>query len=185
MSIPIKKREVHEGYSTKQKKGVIKVFNKFFEKEKFDIIIELGTSPGGFAVYLSKKALKTDTSFYTFDVRGITPKIKYTLEQNGGVFFKENINKNNRLADFIKSKSRVLILNDGDKFNSFLEYAPMLKYGDYMFIHDYYADEGIIFDGLATYNDLEIGLKKFGLEISRYTEIFKDYLWMCLNKRGV
>lgn len=183
MTIAIKNREVYEGYYTKQKKGATKAFNKFFEEEKFDIIIELGTNPGGFAVYLSEKALGMGTSFYTFDIRPVNAEVICGLEQNGGVFFKEDVNQNNRLADFIKSKSRVLVLNDGDKYNSFLEYAPMLKHGDYMFIHDYYVDERKIFDGLASYADLESGLEDFDLEVSRYTEMFKNYLWLCLNKR--
>jgi cephalosporin hydroxylase len=183
MSIDIKKREIYEGYGTKQKKGVIEVFDKFFEVEKFDIIIELGTRPGGFAIYLAKKAQEMGSFFYTFDIKGISPKSRYALEQNGGVFFKGDVNQNAKLADFIKSKSRVLILNDGVKFDSFLEYAPMLKYGDYMFIHDYYEGKREIFDGVASYDDLELGLKKFNLEISKCTKIFKDYLWICLNKR--
>jgi hypothetical protein len=51
-----------------------------------------------------------------------------------------------------------------------------------MFIHDYYANEKRIFDGIAFYEDFEKGVQQFNLKISDYTETFKDYLWMCIRK---
>ena len=51
-----------------------------------------------------------------------------------------------------------------------------------MFIHDYYYKEPSIFDGVATWNDFENGIKKFNLIISDYTKSFEKSLWMCIEK---
>lgn len=121
--------------------------------------------------------------FYTFDIRRIiSSNILENIKQLDGKFFKEDSNKTDRIKNFIEKRGRILILNDGDKFASFNIYGPLLKLGDFMFIHDYYHQKPSIFDGKATWSDFKDGIKKFELNISNYTKMFKKCLWMCIEK---
>jgi len=137
------------------------MFFKFFIKEQFNTVIELGTGNGGFTLYIAEKCNEMKADFYTFDIRQIINAASLKkLKQFGGTFFKEDTNKTDRVKNFIKDSGRILILNDGDKITSFNIYGPLLKPGDYMFIHDYYYKEPSIFDGVATWDDFENGIKK-------------------------
>lgn len=183
MAIKLDKRMIYKNIRTKQMVGVTSVFDKFFIKEQFDTVIELGTGNGGFTLYIAEKCSKIKADFYTFDIRQIINSASLKkLKQLGGTFLKEDTNKTDRVKDFIKNSGRVLILNDGDKITSFNIYGPLLKPGDYMFIHDYYYEEPAIFDGVATWDDFKDGMEKFNLVISSYTKVFKNYLWMCIKR---
>ena len=184
MAIKLDKRMIYKNIRTKQMMGITNVFDEFFIKEQFDTVIELGTGNGGFTLYIAEKCNEMKADFYTFDIRKIINSASLKkLKQLGGTFFKEDTNETDRVKDFIKDSGRVLILNDGDKFTSFTLYGPMLKAGDYMFIHDYYDKKKSIFDGLATWSDFENGIEEFNLIISSYTKLFKNYLWMCIKRR--
>jgi len=183
MAIKTDDRMIYKNTRTKQMRGVVNAFDRFFIKERFDTVIELGTGNGGFSLYIAEKCNEMKADFYTFDIRRIiNSNILKNIKQLGGVFFKEDTNETNRVKNFIKEGRRTLVLNDGDKFSSFNIYGPRLKLGDYMFIHDYYFEKPSIFDGIATWNDFENGIKKFDLTISDYTKIFEKYLWMCIKK---
>jgi len=185
MAIKQSDRMRYENIGTKQMKGVVNVFNKFFIKEQFNTVIELGTGNGGFTLYIAEKCNEMKADFYTFDIRQIINAASLKkLKQFGGTFFKEDTNKTDRVKNFIKDSGRILILNDGDKITSFNIYGPLLKPGDYMFIHDYYYKEPSIFDGVATWDDFKNGIEKFNLVISSHTKLFKNYLWMCIKKGG-
>ena len=49
----IKDKEIYKGRTIKQVKGIIKIFDSFFEKEKFQNIIEIGTGNGVFSPLVS------------------------------------------------------------------------------------------------------------------------------------
>ncbi len=183
MSIKISERMIYKNIRTKQMKGTTNAFDNFFIKEQFDTVIELGTGNGGFTLYIAEKCSEMKADFYTFDIRRIinSKKLKI-LRELGGVFFKEDTNKTDRVKNFIRDGGRILILNDGDKIASFNMYGPLLKAGDYMFIHDYYYKTPSIFDGVATWDDFKDGIEKFNLVISSYTKLFKNYLWMCIKR---
>ena len=61
----IKDKEKYKGRFTKQVKGVIDVFDSFFEIEKFDNIVEIGSGNGVFSTYLAGKAKDTKSLFLT------------------------------------------------------------------------------------------------------------------------
>jgi cephalosporin hydroxylase len=180
----IKDKETYKGKKIKQVKGIVEIFDSFFEKEKFDNIIEIGSGVGVFSIYFASKARDMKASFITCDVKMLGKQIRNELKSFDTNIITGDVNKNDYVKKVVSDSGRCLILNDGDKFNSFNTYGPKLKPGDYMFIHDYYYMKKGIFDGLATWDDFEKGIKKFNLIISDYTEIFKKYLWMCI-KRGI
>jgi cephalosporin hydroxylase len=183
MAIKLDKRMIYKNISTKQIKGVTKAFDQFFIKEQFDTVIELGTGNGGFTLYIAEKCNEMKADFYTFDIRRIiNSDVISSIKQLGGVFFKEDTNKTDRVRNFIKDGGRILVLNDGDKINSFNIYCPLLKSDDYMFIHDYYYKIPSIFDGVGTWDDFENGLVTHNLSVSNYTKMFEKYLWMCIKK---
>jgi cephalosporin hydroxylase len=185
MAIKLDKRMIYKNIRTKQIKGVTKAFDQFFIKEQFDTVIELGTGNGGFSLYIAEKCNEMKANFYTFDIRHIiNSNTLKNIKQLGGIFFKEDTNETDRVKNFIKEGRKTLVLNDGDKFTSFNIYGPRLKPGDYMFIHDYYHKTQSIFDGIATWDDFENGIKKFDLMISDYIKIFEKHLWMCITKEN-
>jgi cephalosporin hydroxylase len=183
MTIKKEDRMIYQNIHTKQMKGVTKAFDQFFIKEQFDTVIELGTGNGGFTLYIAEKCNEMKANFYTFDIRQIISSASLKkLKQFGGTFFKEDTNKTDRIKNFIKDDGRILILNDGDKINSFNIYCHLLKLDDYMFIHDYYYKIPSIFDGVGTWEDFENGLVTYNLSVSNYTKMFEKYLWMCIKK---
>lgn len=180
----IKVKDNYKGKKIKQVKGVTEIFDSFFEKELFDNIIEIGSGTGTFSIYFASKAKDMKASFITCDIKKINRANIKELESLDAIIITDDANQNNKIREHVLSSGRNLILNDGDKFRSFITYGPMLKIKDYMFIHDYYYKEKFIFDGLASWDDLENNMKKFNLNISKYTKVFRNYLWLCVTKSG-
>ena len=49
--------------------GIFDVFEKFFLKEKFDHVLEIGMSHGGLSLFLYEQSLKYNFCFQTYDKR--------------------------------------------------------------------------------------------------------------------
>jgi len=165
----------------KQKRGIKKVFNIFFKTEQFDKIIEIGTGSGYFSLYILEKAVEMEALFYTFDVKKISGGMEKRLYDLGGVFFNENVNKNNRIQDMLRN-GRILLLNDGGlKVPQFKKYTPLLKKGDCILTHDYYKNQKIPRKGVITLDEAKPYIKNNGLEVM-YEKLFDEFLWLCCVK---
>lgn len=169
----------------KQSIGTMNIFDEFFEKEKFNIVIEIGTKPGVFALYLSEKSMEYEFKFITLDIRKPNIKILDMIKENGGLFFMTDV-FDTKLIDYELSKShcRVLILNDGGlKEPVFRKYVPMLKVNDFMLSHDYEKD--ILSDpnsgGISLSNIKDI-IVKYNIEIC-YEELFDEIFWLCCRRK--
>lgn len=176
----IRQREQYRNIGMKQEKGVINSFDKFFEKEKFNTIIEIGTLPGGFALYLLDKAKKMGMSFYTFDVRE-SKKIGDLL---GTAFFQEDVLNSSRIIEMIHCGGRICLMNDGGlKVPTFKKFAPMLKENDCILTHDYYGDRKEIYAGTVTLSEVIQDIENNQLKIY-YENLFDQYVWICCMKTG-
>jgi len=165
-------RMVHEGHKTKQKTGMNEMFDVFFSKEKFDTIIEIGTLPGGFALYLAEKSQDMGAKFYTFDIRQANTNLIDKLESFGAKFFKQNVVENKTISKLIQSGGRVLLLNDGIKVPAFKKFAPDLKINDCIFTHDYKHE--------WQFSDISECINTNNLKV--INEEFEEYLWLCCVK---
>lgn len=107
-------------------------------------VIEFGTQKGALSLCLAVLSVAKTFSVYTFDN---VDECLYTeqLEQFkvhhhiGDIFKEENITK---IKDVINIKGKTIVLCIGiNKMDEFLTYAPALKEGDYILIHDHHTNE--------------------------------------------
>ena len=107
------------------------IFERVFQEFKPDIIIELGTYLGGLTHFLSLHA-----SVWTIDNmhRKITKynNVTYTIAD---VFSKITIKQ---IENAIKMHKNIFFFCDnGNKIEEFKLYAPLIKKGDMIFVHDW------------------------------------------------
>lgn len=176
------RKDDREGEDIKQKKGIFKIFDLFFEKQKFNNIIEIGTGSGKFSLYIAKKAKEMSAGFITFDIRDVSEDIKNQLIQLGGIFYNEDVNRSNKIEGMVSSAGRILILNDGGlKVPQFKRFASFLKPADCILTHDYYANQKEPTDGTVILSEVIQDIVDNDLKIY-YKDLFDSYLWLCCVK---
>ena len=180
--IPHDERETILGRKVKQWKGIMKVFDSFFKRERFDCIFEIGTGNGLFSIYFANKADIMGCSFITFDIKNISNDVKDLIRMSNGVFINEDINDNNLIEKSLITNNKCLILNDGAlKIPGFIKFSKLLKKGDILLTHDYYKNEESGY-GIITYGDIKECIDENNLEII-YKDIFlKHFLWLCVRR---
>jgi len=130
-------------YGASQNYNVAECFDAFFEHlveigVQIETVIELGTSVGGFTLYLCDRL--PDARIYSFDVCSCLYQEKMNQHPNLQFFqqdvFSEDTVK--QIAALISAGGTTLFLcDDGDKIREFGLYAPFLKTGDFIMAHDY------------------------------------------------
>ena len=178
----IKNKETYKGKIIKQVKGIVKIFDSFFEKEKFDHIIEIGTGNGAFSIYFASKAHEMGASFITYDIKRISSKIKKELTSRNAKVVTCDINKNTDIDDILKN-GRCLILNDGGlKVPEFHRFSKILKKDDIMMSHDYYKGRTTSSGGTVIISDVKEYIQENNLEVIN-EKMFDKFLWLCVVKR--
>lgn len=109
-------------------------------------IIELGTSHGGFSVFLHLYALVSGARFITYDRPGFVPTYHELFTQLQVDYRQADVlNDHSTIAEIaalIASPGQTLLLCDnGDKVREFALYAQFLKAGDLILAHDYCVDQ--------------------------------------------
>jgi hypothetical protein len=179
-----KNKEVYKGKIIKQKKGIVKVFDSFFKKEKFKNIVEIGTGNGAFSTYFAKKAKDMGSSFITYDIKKISKKVEKELLMLGGTVVTCDINKSTDVENIIADEGRFLLLNDGGlKVPEFLRFAKLIKVCDIILTHDYYKDRKTT-AGIVVIEDVKKCIEKNNLEIIN-EELFDDALWLCVKRTAI
>lgn len=166
-------RSVYKGLIMKQAPNTLNAFDWFFTREKFDYVIEIGTLPGGFSLYLLDKSLEMSAGFYTFDLNELNEDVKELLLSNGANVFIEDANESRIIRELLLGPYRVLILNDGDKMNFFSKIVKLLKVDDVIITHDYGFE--------WQFEDVEEYIAEYNLDIL-YSDIFSEYMWFCCVK---
>jgi len=178
----IKNKEVYKGTPIKQVRGIVKIFDVFFENEKFDHIVEIGTGNGGFSIYFASKAHEMKAKFTTYDIKKISPKTQRKLESYNTIVVVCDINKNTDIEAIIKSEGRCLILNDGGlKTPEFHRFSKVMKKNDIMMSHDYYKDRKEVLAGTIVLSEVINSISTYSLQIINES-LFDSYLWLCVTK---
>lgn len=107
------------------------VFERVLRDEKPDLIIELGTASGATATFFN-----TLGKVYTVDIREPhIPLHKDITFEKLNLYNEETIKK---IKKMISESGKVFLFCDGgDKTTEFKTYAPSLKKGDIIYVHDY------------------------------------------------
>jgi len=179
----IKDKEVYLGKTIKQVRGITNVFDKFFEKEKFENVIEIGSGNGVFSIYFAKMCNESGSSFCTYDIKNFKDKetIKMLNELNAKIYIRD-ADKCKKIEPLVKEDGRCLILNDGAyKVPQIARFGKIMKSGDIIISHDYYKDEDTSRGGTVVPKDFSSTIKEYNLKVI-YEDLFDDYLWVCMVK---
>lgn len=173
-----------------QVKDISIKFDTFFEKNKFNTIIEIGTCHGGLSMYLALAANAMGAKFFTFDIVNDLKK-PHLLEALNGTFFQLDVFKNKAIKIIThrlnEENNRVLLLCDGGKkIKEFNLYAQYLKPSDVIMAHDYFTSmkkfhhqhkQPVWKCCEITLNDIKESLLKYN--ILSYHPEFEDSFWFC------
>lgn len=175
-------KEKYIGVTIKQVKGVLSLFDSFFELEKFDNIIEIGTGNGGFSSYIAQKCMEMHAEFTTYDINKINiPHIEQHLKILNVNVITKDVNDDELIEKLLKYGGRCLLLIDGAlKSPQFNRFAKIIKPNDIMMAHDYYRDEIQSEYGTFVLTEVQDAITENNLEIV-YSG-FENYLWLSVKK---
>ena len=183
-------------HTTQQVSDIKEYFTHMLVNEKFETIIEVGTSYGGLTYILDDiiKENYLESKIFTFD-NGYKDYVEDSLNKRGCIY----IIMDEKTSDFpdtiyniIKNGGKTLILCDGgDKKYEFNLISDFLKKGDFLMAHDY-CDSKIVFDNLIknkiwnwfeiSYEDIKDKITENNLE--EYNVIdFQKAVWACYRKK--
>lgn len=114
-------------------------------------VIELGTGTGGFSSYLANYAYLSDIEFHTFDSHlkaSVTKRPNYRalrlISALGGLVYHRDIFSPATIALIRRLGQRpgptFLYCDNGDKVREAHLFAPALKTGDYVAVHDFNSE---------------------------------------------
>lgn len=188
---------LYQGIHTTQQVKNIKNFFKFlFLEEKFDCIIEIGTSLAGLTYILDdicyEERLKKN--IHTFDNAYRDYVDNYLKERNIPFYVMDEFTDefHTIICKLIKEHGKTLLLCDGgNKKYEFNKYASIIKAGDFIMAHDYAYNEetfnNVIKDKIwnwfeINYNDIEKSV--IDNNLVPYEKInFNLAAWGCFYKK--
>jgi Cephalosporin hydroxylase len=158
--------------------------------QDFDLIIELGYYWGGFTLWFNQNK-KKGAKVIGYDITDlnrevIDPKEIADIEYRIGDCFDSNVIQ--EISNLISSSGKTLIFCDNgvnEKGKSFDLYAPLLKEGDVIMVHDYYDDtkmepynsfsesEGWAYNYEVKYTDIEKTIENYSLSEYNYEDFRK------------
>lgn len=185
------KQWVYRNVQAGQRPETPTVFSQFFAQEKIDRVIELGTYQGAMAWWLKNQSTFYNFKFNTYDIKNRLKNIKKEIGTIPFDFRNKDIHAPNTvkgISSRISSQGVTLLLVDGgDKNKEFNLYAPALKPGDWIMVHDYAPNE-TTWEQLKdkTWScweswDSALCWEDHGLE-KKYTEQFQSVMWGCFQK---
>jgi cephalosporin hydroxylase len=185
------------GMKAQQSRNAMPAFRAFFaEHADIDLVIELGTGYGGFAIFLKDEADKIGAKFVTYEInparlaahtheeftrRHIDVRTLNVLTPEG----KESI-----LAELSASRRALVLCDGGSKKAEFNIFAPHLKPGDILMAHDYAPNE----DAFKTeyvnkiwnwheIDDVSTMAAREAANLVPYYPDFKSSAWLCVIKK--
>ena len=125
----------YKNYSMQQNNRLFDYLPEFFQEHQFDHVVEIGTSGGGFALYLHELSNTYNFTFRTYDVENRlheTPPFDF---RHKSAWDGEGYNE---IIDTLNLPGKVLLVVDGgDKPKEINLYSSHLKTNDVVMCHDY------------------------------------------------
>lgn len=145
----------YKDITAQQNPNAFQTFNDFFIKEKFDHVIEIGTSYGGLSLFLHDQSLIHNFKFTTYDWSGFKGGSKVFADRRKNLLSKFNgkypfdfRDKNvfdastvNEIAGMLEGNKCLLLCDGGDKPKEFQIYSKYLTKGSFIMGHDYAPDK--------------------------------------------
>ena len=194
----------HEGIRAQQNPNAFQMFDKFFNENQFDFVIEIGTSFGGFSLYLYEQSIQHGWDFITYDYskfkNGIWSDRRRDLKdiwdgelkfdfRDKDVFHQDTIDE---ISHIIKNNKCLVLCDGGDKPKEIQIYSQYLQSGSYIMGHDYSPSKqyhkqhhkGKVWNWLELMDsDVEDTIQEYNLQKpSEYYQGFCDVVWLCLIK---
>lgn len=187
----------YKGIHTKQVENIKLYFEQFLIQENFQTIIEIGTHKGGLTAILSDIGIENNLE-YQIMTMDIVDDVYDSVKDASNVTFLQM----GALSEIIKycyylaipNYGKTLVLCDGgDKIEEFKAYSKIIKYGDFIMVHDYVEDK-IKFDEefkdkiwnwhQVEYKDLHFAITEN--ELKAYEKInFDNSVWGCFYKEKI
>ena len=194
----------HEGIRAQQNPNAFQMFDKFFNENQFDFVIEIGTSFGGFSLYLYEQSIQHNWDFITYDYskfkNGIWSDRRRDLKniwdgelkfdfRDKDVFHQDTIDE---ISHIIKNNKCLVLCDGGDKPKEIQIYSQYLQSGSYIMGHDYSPSKqyhkqhhkGKVWNWLELMDsDVQDTIQEYNLQKpSEYYQGFCDVVWLCLIK---
>ena len=128
------------GIPIKQWQTDLWLWEKFFYDHKIKRFVELGTGNGGMSLFFFLQSHQYYFDFYTFDIKlPIMSMVGELLKLEEHFYLGDIFNENEwRVADILSTALPVMLYCDnGDKPKEVATFAPYLKSGDYLAVHDW------------------------------------------------
>lgn len=181
------------GVSMQQHPDTIQAFNQLLNTVNLARIIELGTGEGGLTLFFGiyNYHRNWDCILRTYDRTALSsrnPRCYKLLRFLNVLIDRGDVLNDNRLIEYIKGiiatdGTTLLVCDDGDKEREFNLYAPSLKDGDIIMVHDYVAKGKEHVWGFPEVNinnvmgvSVKYNLKPF------MQSVFDEVAWLCRRK---
>ena len=185
------------GAFIQQNPKALDVFKKFFEQNKFETVVEIGTANGGLSMMLKDECDKMGAKFETYDIKEDSiltlNKNENFKNRNIKLFVCDVLSEANvkSLGARIKNGGRVLLLCDGgNKIREFNTYSTFLKKDDVIMAHDYAEDKADFENNVKNkvWNWHEIGAADIhsaceSHRLQDYHPEFRSVAWVCKIKQ--
>lgn len=183
----------YKGIPTQQVPEVLLVFEDFLKNEKFDNVIEIGTSYGGLSLFLYEKSKELNFSFTTYDIS--ESRVKKFWNDNELPFnykiedcFSEKTQS--EIISKITNGKNLLLCDGGNKIKEFNLFSKYISVGSYIMAHDYSKDWQYYNENVKNkiWNWCEIRDENLEesfeiVEKSKYYENFSNVVWICCVKK--
>jgi co-chaperonin GroES (HSP10) len=179
----------YKTYTAQQHPSAWKVFDKFLNDEKFDIILEIGTAQGGFTEFI----YDLDYNIISYDVKDSFNTYEKLIEKGINIKKKNIFNSDyskiidTEFLDYL-NQGKVLVLCDGANKSKELDLiSTHIKVGDIIMAHDYCIDEKTF---ETKYKDkewryleiVESDINVLDILSPYKQEMFNDIFWVCKTK---
>jgi hypothetical protein len=180
-------------------------FTTFFRKEKFDVVIEIGTLYGGFSAFLRQVAGK-EIPIHTFDIVAVSDRTTMKLDADrdlpGAVLNQRLVDANvtqhvmsawteegkETIKSLMKGKRSLVMCDGGDKIREVNFYAPELQVGDFIMAHDYGKTRESFKKAPWQYHEIQwsdVSRAAIAHNLSSvYEELFEQVVWLCMRKEA-
>ena len=128
------------GHGLSQNYLAYSVWNYIILTEKPDIVIEIGTSVGGFSCLLGKTCQALKTYFVTYDIRQVNnPDFEShgVIARNIDVFSDDGMKEIEQSLGAKRDRKAILLCDGGNKIKEFNTFAGMIGSGSIIAGHDF------------------------------------------------